>query len=80
MLPDRVDYAHMERLGRERLAQVSREDLVRQLFRRPLELWLAYDRCLYLEEQGYEVSLRGFCPRQVTPRNLWIHARRSMPE
>ena len=80
VLPDRVDYAHMERLGRERLAQVSREDLVRQLFRRPLELWLAYDRCLYLEEQGYEVSLRGFCPRQVTPRNLWIHARRSMPE
>lgn len=78
LLPDGIDYVHMERLGRERFAQVSREDLVRQLFRRPLELWLAYDRCLYLEEQGYEVSLRGFCPRQVTPRNLWIHTRRSV--
>lgn len=78
VLPDGVDYASMEALGRERFAQVSREDLVRQLFRRPLELWLAFDRCLYLEEQGYEVMLRGFCPREVTPRGLWIHARRSM--
>jgi hypothetical protein len=80
VLPAGVDHAYMEQLGRERFAQVSREDLVRQLFRRPLELWLAYDRCLYLEEQGYEVALRGFCPRQVTPRNLWIHARRLMSE
>jgi hypothetical protein len=79
-LPDDIDYGHMQRLGRERFAQVSREDLVRQLFRRPLELWLAHDRCLYLEEQGYEVTLRGFCPRDVTPRNLWIHARRLMAE
>lgn len=75
-LPRGIDYPHMEQLGRHRFAQVSREDLVRQLFRRPLELWLVYDRCLYLEEQGYEVALRRFCPRQVTPRNLWIHARR----
>jgi len=80
VLPDGIDYAHMGQLGRKRFAQVSREDLVRQLFRRPLELWLAYDRCIYLEEQGYEVSLRGFCPRQVTPRNLWIHARRLTSE
>lgn len=80
ILPDGIDHAHMEQLGRERFAQVSREDLVRQLFRRPLELWLAYDRCLYLEEQGYDVTLRGFCPRQVTPRNLWIHARRLVSE
>ena len=76
VLPDAIDHVHMEQLGRQRFAQVSREDLVRQLFRRPLELWLAHDRCLYLEEQGYAVSLSGFCPRQVTPRNLWIHARR----
>lgn len=76
VLPAGIDFARMEQLGRERFAHVSREDLVRQLFRRPLELWLAYDRCLYLEEQGYEVSLREFCPRRVTPRNLWIHARR----
>ena len=80
VLPDAIDYAYAEQLGRQRFAQVSREDLVRQLFRRPLELWLVLDRCLYLEEHGYAVSLRGFCPRHVTPRNLWIHARRSVPE
>ena len=67
VLPEGIDYAYMEHLGRQRFAQVSREDLVRQLFRRPLELWLAYDRCLYLEERGYEVSLFRFCPRDVTP-------------
>ena len=75
-LPGGIDYPRMEQAGRDRFARVSREDLVRQLFRRPLELWLAYDRCLYLEEQGYAVSLQAFCPRDVTPRNLWIHARR----
>lgn len=80
VLPENIDHASMEELGRKRFAQVSREDLVRQLFRRPLELWLAYDRCLFLEEQGYDVSLRGFAPRRVTPRNLWIHARRLISE
>ncbi|MCB1800072.1 MAG: methyltransferase [Gammaproteobacteria bacterium] len=78
-LPKGTDYARMEQLGCERFAQVSREDLVRQLFRRPLELWLILDRCLYLEEQGYAVALHAFCPRKVTPRNLWIHARRRLP-
>ena len=79
-LPAGIDYARMERLGRERFAQVSREDLVRQVFRRPLELWLACDRCLYLEEQGYEVSLHEFCSRRLTPRNLWIQARRRVSQ
>ena len=78
-LPQGIDFARMEQSGRERFAEVAREDLVRQLFRRPLELWLAHDRCLYLEEQGYEVALHSFCPREVTPRNLWIHARRRTP-
>ena len=75
-LPADIDFSYFERLGRQRFSQVSREDLVRQVFRRPLELWLVYDRCLFLQEHGYAVSLYQFCERQLTPRNLWIQARR----
>ena len=69
-----IDYDHFETVGRIRFNEVSRYDLVRQLFRRPLELWLALDRCLFLVEHGYAVRLSEFCTRELTPRNLWIHA------
>ena len=49
-------------------------ELVRALFRRPLELWLLLDRCLYLVEQGYSVRLGEFCPTFLSPRNLLILA------
>ncbi len=49
-------------------------ELVRHLFRRPLEIWLALDRALFLEEQGYEVELGAFCDKPMTPRNLLIRA------
>ncbi len=75
-LPQTIDFEYFDQRGRERFQQVSREDLLRHVFRRPLELWLVYDLCLYLEEKGYAVALHQFCDRQVTPRNLWIHASR----
>ncbi len=73
-LPGNLDYGHWEARGRQRLAQVRRYELVRHLFRRPLELWLVLDYVLFLQEQGYEVTLGTFCPRSLTPRNLMIDA------
>lgn len=73
-LPAKLDYDCFETIGAARFRQVSRYDLLRQLFRRPIELWLALDRCLFLAEQGYDVRLAAFCSRELTPRNLWIHA------
>jgi len=73
-LPASVDHDYFEILGQQRFNEVSRFDLIRQLFRRPIELWLALDRCLFLEARGYEVQLAEFCSRTLTPRNLWIHA------
>ncbi len=70
------DWAALERQGWARQREVRRLDLLRLAFRRPLEIWLALDRALYLERQGYRVTLSEFCPRQVTPRNLLISARR----
>jgi len=52
-------------------------ELVRGLFRRPLELWLLLDRALLLEEQGYRVHLGTFCPSELTPRNILLLAERS---
>lgn len=73
-LPENTDYATWENHGVRRLAQVRRHELVRHLFRRPLELWLVLDYARFLEEQGYRVRLGTFCDRNLTPRNLLIDA------
>ena len=49
--------------------------IVRHAFRRPLEVWLALDLAVRLENDGYSVSLGRFCERRLTPRNLLISAR-----
>lgn len=60
--------------ARQRLQLVRELDQIRQLFRRPLELWLLLDRALFLHEQGYEVTLQQFCRYQDSPRNTLIIA------
>ncbi|MFY0990549.1 methyltransferase [Halomonas sp. C05BenzN] len=75
-LPARVDWAALERAGQQRQREVARLELVRHLFRRPLEVWLALDRLLLLEEAGFRVELGTFCERSLTPRNLLLRARR----
>lgn len=79
VLPASIDWAAFENAGWRRLNEVTRLELVRHLFRRPLEVWLALDRVRFLEEAGYEVFLGTFCERALTPRNLLIEARRSCP-
>lgn len=74
--PPPIDEQHWLQQGQWRLAQVRRMELISQLFRRPLEIWLALDRVLYLQEQGAEVTLQTFCDKALTPRNLLISARR----
>ncbi|MFZ5757175.1 MAG: methyltransferase [Pseudomonadota bacterium] len=76
-LPAGTDFTHWENTGRQRLARVRRLELVRHAVRRPLEILLVTDRALWLEDHGYEVSLRLFCPPGLTPRNLLVRARRS---
>jgi len=75
--PPARDWAALEALGWQRLAQVRNLELVRGLFRRPLELWLLLDRALYLQAQGYQVRLGTFCAPQLSPRNLLLLAERN---
>ena len=64
----------LEAAGWQRLAEVRNMELVRNLFRRPLELWLILDRALYLTARGYSVRVGTFCESRTTPRNLMILA------
>jgi hypothetical protein len=64
----------LEAAGWQRLAEVRNLELLRGLFRRPLELWLVLDRALFLVEQGYTVRLGTFCETSLTPRNLLLLA------
>ncbi|RDE19952.1 methyltransferase [Motiliproteus coralliicola] len=76
VMPDGIDFDAFEQQGEERVVLVEQLEIVRQLFRRPLEIWLVLDRGLFLQQQGYDVSIETFCERQLTPRNLLIQARR----
>lgn len=70
------DWPALETAGWQRLAEVRNLELVRGLFRRPLELWLVLDRAIYLQERGYAVQLGLFCESHLTPRNLMLLAER----
>ncbi|MBP5946171.1 MULTISPECIES: methyltransferase [unclassified Pseudomonas] len=71
------DWPALEAAGWQRLAEVRNLELLRGLFRRPLELWLNLDRALFLADQGYVVRLGTFCDTPLTPRNFLLLAERA---
>lgn len=75
--PAEQNWPELEARGWQRLAEVRNLELLRNLFRRPLELWLLLDRALYLQEKGYSVKLGTFCDYQLSPRNLLLLAERA---
>ena len=76
-LPHDLDFASYQRRGQQRFAEAKRLQLVRQAFRRALELYLVLDLALYLEEANCQVQLKTFCQRAVTPRNLLLIVERN---
>lgn len=72
-LPAEITDADL-RAARRRATRIRALGVVRGLFRRALELWVATDRALALAQLGHDVSLGTFCPADVTPRNLAIVA------
>lgn len=79
-LPENLDFDDWEQQGQQCLQQVERQELLRHLFRRPLEIWLALDYVLALQEASYQVRFGTFCQRQLTPRNLLLDARKQDPK
>ncbi|MEM6984778.1 MAG: methyltransferase [Pseudomonadota bacterium] len=73
-LPKDIDYNKFLLIGQVRKKVTERVELVRHVFRRAIEVWLVLDRALYLQQQGYNVSVSTFCEKQLTPRNILILA------
>ena len=76
-LGSNVDFDSYLVQGEALFWEMEKLSLVQQVFRRPLEIWLALDRAIYLKEQGYEATIEEFCERSITPRNLLIHGVKS---
>ncbi|KAA0948950.1 MULTISPECIES: methyltransferase [unclassified Pseudomonas] len=72
------DWTTLETQGWQRLAEVRNLELVRGLFRRPLEMWLVLDLALFLAQNGYSVQVGRFCETALTPRNLMVLAERDL--
>ncbi|HEX9802782.1 MAG TPA: methyltransferase [Gammaproteobacteria bacterium] len=72
--PD-VAWHEAEQAGWRRQRETMRLSLVRNAFRRAIELWLVLDLSCLLEANGYAVRIGTFCAREVTPRNILISAR-----
>ena len=51
-------------MGRQKKV-TDRIELVRHVFRRAIEVWLVLDRALYLQQQGYQVSMKTFWCRTI---------------
>ncbi len=51
-------------------------NIIRWQLGRALEIYILTDRCLYLEENGYEVKLEQYFDESLSPRNLGILAKR----
>lgn len=75
-LPADTDWSALEAFGWQRFKEVMRLSLLRNCFRRPIELWLILDLVSDLEAHDYRVELGTFCDRSVTPRNIMLSARK----
>ena len=75
-LPAAVDWDHWLAIGEAEHQRIRRLELPRRQYRRLLEWWLVLDAAQALAEQSYQVTTSLFCPGELTPRNLIIHARR----
>lgn len=75
-LPAEVDWDKWEAKGEKRQHEVMRLQLLRQCFKRLLELWLIMDMAAWLEKSGYNVNVHTFCERELTPRNIIIEGKR----
>jgi hypothetical protein len=62
--------------GEKRFLRMEQLSLVIKPFMRALEVWLALDKALYLREHQFDVQLKTFCAKEITPRNLLLLAKK----
>ncbi len=74
-LTDDMDWDYWENRAYQRQHDVMRLQLLRQCFKRVLEVWLIMDMAVYLESHAYSVDIHQFCERSLTPRNILIEGK-----
>lgn len=72
------DFYNSDRIQRE-LREMFLCNIIRWQIGRVLELYIQVDRCLFLEEQGFEVKLEQYFIESLSPRNLGILALKKTP-
>lgn len=60
------------------IKQMFLADIIRAQFGRVLEHLILLDRAIYLEEQGYDVTLSTFFDETISPRNRGIFGKRKV--
>ncbi|MGB2080146.1 MAG: methyltransferase, partial [Vibrio sp.] len=70
------DFDAWQALGETMFWQMEALGLVQGLYKRAIETWLLLDKALFLQSEGYDVTLGQFCSQEVTPRNLYLQAKR----
>ncbi|WP_220719191.1 methyltransferase [Agarivorans litoreus] len=75
--PDTFDQQLYLEKGQQRHLLVRQLELVQLLFRPIMERWLLLDRCLFLQQLGYQVGLVELFPFKTSPRNVLIQAQLS---
>ena len=48
--------------------------IIRSFLSRPLEVYLNLDRCLFLEQNNYDVQIEEVFNRELSPRNIALTA------
>ncbi len=73
---EELDRYYQDPDRQELLWRMISSGIVRNAFGRLLELYILLDRAIFLEEQGYEVSVQELFDEEVSPRNVCITAGR----
>ena len=71
-----AEAATWEEAGRVKLRRIQALASLRQVFVRSIEVWLAFDRAMWLQERGWKVKVGTFCSPEVSPRNILLHCSR----
>ena len=76
-IPDaELDAFFQQKTLQDNIGLLMRGDSLRNILGRLIELYIVLDRCLFLKENGYRVTLTAYFDRQLSPRNLGIVAKK----
>jgi len=71
---DEFDHFYNSLETQSKLRKMYLANIIRWQIGRALEVYLQLDRCLFLEENGYDVRLNEYFIEEISPRNLGILA------